>query len=72
MSTTDSLNTPRTHLPPTIPPYYLQNVIVSILQRKGFDSSEAGAITEIERLLENRQSQVPLPCLKSHLKLDLT
>ncbi|WVQ76706.1 hypothetical protein IAR50_006380 [Cryptococcus sp. DSM 104548] len=41
-----------THLPPSSVPPYLRHLIVQILLRKGFDGAEAGALGEIERLLE--------------------
>ena len=54
-STVTSLSELHTHLDPSSPPEYLQHVIVSTLHRKGFHAAEAGALAEMERLLERRR-----------------
>ncbi|ORY25339.1 hypothetical protein BCR39DRAFT_544363 [Naematelia encephala] len=52
-TTINSLPDPHTHLDPSVPPQYLARFIAQTLQRKGFEGGEAGAIVEMERLLEH-------------------
>jgi hypothetical protein len=54
-TTIKSLDNLHTHLPPTVPAHYLTHHVVQTLLRKGFHGAEAGALTEIERLLEHRK-----------------
>jgi hypothetical protein len=54
-TTIQSLDTLHTHLPSAAPPQYLIHHIASTLLRKGFQGAEAGALAEIERLLEHRK-----------------
>jgi hypothetical protein len=71
-TTIKSLDTFHTHLPSTAPPHYLSHHIASTLLRKGFAGAEAGALAEIERLLEHRKliisrwtradDQIYMPC----------
>ncbi|WWC59083.1 uncharacterized protein I303_101630 [Kwoniella dejecticola CBS 10117] len=55
MSTINSLPSTSSskYIPPEIPPVYLRQIIVDLLLRRGFEGAEAGALTEIERLLEH-------------------
>lgn len=53
-TTIQSLDDLHTHLQATAPPAYLTHHIASTLLRKGFQGAEAGALSEIERLLEHR------------------
>ncbi|WVQ83840.1 hypothetical protein IAT38_005984 [Cryptococcus sp. DSM 104549] len=46
------------YLPPSAPPAFLQHLIVSSLLRRGYDGAEAGALGEIERLLEKHINHV--------------
>ncbi|KAL1408624.1 hypothetical protein Q8F55_005437 [Vanrija albida] len=48
-----SLDTPHTHLPPASAAAYLHRVIGTTLQRRGFEGCEAGALGEMERLIEH-------------------
>ncbi|OCF59193.1 hypothetical protein L486_03695 [Kwoniella mangroviensis CBS 10435] len=41
------------YLPPDVPQAYVRQVIVNLLLKRGFEGAEAGALTEIERLLEH-------------------
>ncbi|RSH90157.1 hypothetical protein EHS25_001491 [Saitozyma podzolica] len=52
-STIRSLSFPTVLIPPTLPSQYLSYLIVTTLQRAGFDGAEAGALAEMERLLEH-------------------
>lgn len=54
--TISSLDNLHTHLPPSTPAEYVRYLLITTLQRKGFDSAEAGAIAEMEKLLEHRKS----------------
>ena len=56
-STLSSLDSPHTDLSPSAPPAYLHHVIASTLKRKGFEAAEAGALVEMERLVERRESR---------------
>ncbi|OCF42099.1 hypothetical protein I317_04070 [Kwoniella heveanensis CBS 569] len=47
-----------TYVPPDVPPAYLRDAVVGILLRRGFQSAEAGALAEIERLLERHISNL--------------
>lgn len=52
-STTSSLPpAPAAYIPPSAAPPFLRRLIVSALSSRGFDGAEAGALTEIERLVE--------------------
>lgn len=54
-STTSSLPpAPSAYIPPSAAPPFLRRLIVSALSSRGFDAAEAGALTEIERLVECR------------------
>ncbi|WVW78845.1 hypothetical protein I302_100808 [Kwoniella bestiolae CBS 10118] len=55
MSTMRSLpsNSSSNYLPPNIPQTYIRQTIVDLLLKRGFEGAEAGALTEIERLLEH-------------------
>lgn len=53
--TSHSLDTPGTRLAPADASAYLQRVVAGTLNRKGFAGAEAGALAEMERLLENRE-----------------
>lgn len=56
-STTSSLPPlPAAYIPPFAAPPFLRRLIVSALSSRGFDGAEAGALTEIERLVECRGS----------------
>ena len=46
-----------TYLPPSTPPAHVRQMIVATLQRVGFESAEAGALGEMERLVELRASR---------------
>jgi hypothetical protein len=59
-TTIQSLDRLHTHLAPSTPSHYLTRHIASTLLRRGFQGAEAGALTEIERLLEHRK--LPLAC----------
>ncbi|RSH78460.1 uncharacterized protein EHS24_002185 [Apiotrichum porosum] len=48
-----SRNTPHTHLQSGTAAAYMNRVIGQTLVRRGFDGAEAGALTEMERLLEH-------------------
>ncbi|KAK4686007.1 hypothetical protein P7C73_g4131, partial [Tremellales sp. Uapishka_1] len=50
--TTHSLPAPSTLLAPSLPAQYLNHLILTTLQRKGFESAQSGAIVEMEHLLE--------------------
>ncbi|GFZ49050.1 hypothetical protein JCM24511_06800 [Saitozyma sp. JCM 24511] len=52
-STIGSLAFPTVLVPPNLPSQYLSYLIVTTLQRAGFDGAEAGALAEMERLLEH-------------------
>jgi hypothetical protein len=54
-TTIHSLDDLHTHVSPSVPPHYLTHHIAQTLLRKGFQGAEAGALTEIERLLEHRK-----------------
>lgn len=54
MSTVESSNERRTRLDPSNAPAYIRKAIVSSLNRYGFEGAEAGALAEVERLLEHR------------------
>lgn len=56
--TSHSLDTPGTRLAPADASAYLQRVVAGTLNRKGFAGAEAGALAEMERLLENRESLI--------------
>lgn len=56
-STIGSLAFPTVLVPPTLPSQYLSYLIVTTLQRAGFDGAEAGALAEMERLLEHRECE---------------
>jgi hypothetical protein len=56
-STIRSLSFPTVLIPPTLPSQYLSYLIVTTLQRAGFDGAEAGALAEMERLLEHRECE---------------
>jgi len=60
MSSITSLDAPHTHLYPTTPSHYFQHLIITTLRQRGFDGGEAGALAEMERLLERRESQSTL------------
>nr|XP_031861812.1 uncharacterized protein CI109_002641 [Kwoniella shandongensis]KAA5528884.1 hypothetical protein CI109_002641 [Kwoniella shandongensis] len=47
-----------THIPPSTPSAYLRQVIVNTLLKRGFEGAEAGALAEIERLLEQHITNV--------------
>lgn len=53
--TSQSLDTPATRLAPEDASAYLQRLVAGTLNRKGFAGAEAGALAEMERLLENRE-----------------
>ncbi|WWC87267.1 uncharacterized protein L201_002155 [Kwoniella dendrophila CBS 6074] len=55
MSTTRSLPvaSSSTYIPPNVPQVYLRQMVVELLLKRGFEGAEAGALTEIERLLEH-------------------
>ncbi|KAK8846663.1 hypothetical protein IAR55_005750 [Kwoniella newhampshirensis] len=46
------------HIPPSTPSAYLRQVIVQTLLNRGFGGAEAGALAEIERLLERHITNV--------------
>ncbi|WOO82956.1 uncharacterized protein LOC62_04G006436 [Vanrija pseudolonga] len=48
-----SSDTPHTHLPPPAAPAYLHRLVGQTLQRRGFEACEAGALGEMERLIEH-------------------
>lgn len=54
-----SRNTPHTHLQSGTAAAYMNRVIGQTLVRRGFDGAEAGALTEMERLLEHRECTFP-------------
>ncbi|WRT65130.1 uncharacterized protein IL334_002072 [Kwoniella shivajii] len=55
MSTLRSLPTATSskYVPPDAPQAYLRQVVVHMLLKRGFEGAEAGALAEIERLLEH-------------------
>jgi hypothetical protein len=53
--TLSSLDSLSTHLPPSTPAEYLRYVIITTLRRKGYNAAEAGALAEMERLVEHRK-----------------
>lgn len=53
--TSHSSDINRTHLHPTDAPAYLHRLVAGALNRRGFAGAEAGAMAEMERLLENRE-----------------
>lgn len=58
-TTIRSLDRLHTHLHPDAPAHYLTHHVATALLRRGFQGAEAGALTEIERLLEHRVSLCP-------------
>jgi len=60
-TTIQSLDALHTYLPSAAPPKYLTHHIASTLLRKGFQGAEAGALAEIERLLEHRELESSAP-----------
>lgn len=58
MSSTTSSPQPLTssYIPPSTAPPFVRHLIVSALSSRGYDGAEAGALTEIERLVERRGS----------------
>ena len=65
--TSHSFDTPGTRLAPADASAYLQRVVAGTLNRKGFAAAEAGALAEMERLLENRESS--LRCSQATMQL---
>lgn len=53
-----SLDERHNHLPPAAASGYLHRVVGATLSRRGFDGAEAGALSEMERLLELRESEL--------------
>ncbi|WVQ97688.1 hypothetical protein IAU59_004802 [Kwoniella sp. CBS 9459] len=47
-----------TYIPPEVPVTYLREAVVGILLKRGFQGAEAGALAEIERLLERHISNL--------------
>jgi hypothetical protein len=70
-TTTASLDTQTITLHPSTPPQYLQRMIMTTLHRKGFESAEAGALAEMERLLENRWSKFKAPLEANCIYIDV-
>lgn len=50
-----SKDIPRNHLAPDATRAYLTRLVGNALQKSGLDGAEAGALAEMERLLENRE-----------------
>jgi hypothetical protein len=44
-----------TYVPPPTAPGYLHRIVGATLLRRGFEGAEAGALAEMERLLEQRE-----------------
>ncbi|CAK9779526.1 hypothetical protein CC85DRAFT_287380 [Cutaneotrichosporon oleaginosum] len=53
-----SKDIPHTHLPPDATRHYLTRLVGIALQKRGFDGAEAGALAEMERLLEHHIQRV--------------
>lgn len=51
---THSQDVRATQVPPSSAPAYLNRLVGGALARRGFDGAEAGALTEMERLVEHR------------------
>ncbi|TXT10845.1 hypothetical protein VHUM_02350 [Vanrija humicola] len=61
-----SSDTPHTHLPPDAAPAYLHRLVGATLQRRGFEGCEAGALAEMERLIEHHSQRArPSRCARS-------